>query len=392
MIHQERHNYRSTAPFIVSAAIADGTGGSKNIQFQLDGCDAGNMAHRGVVPIIKGSSDYSVIQVTTAGYEIKSAGYENGSDWNCMTIYITPLVNTRKWMAKYPNKSLTQLTIPGTHNSGTAGGNAEMGTRCQSMDIRAQLESGIRFFDLRLVLNDSANPDDLGVFHGPYFQNLWLGKDILPVIGQFLKDNEDECVIICANRENDQGSPIDAILKTLLTNGVDKLFDDNNAVFHEKTLADLKGHVVIVRRSSPATFGLQAIPWPDDKNNASFSFAKDGNIQLQDAYEYGIERLPSLTYQKKWKNVEDHLDRAKGGGTADWFINFTSASHSPPTAMYYPWDFATGQGQYGVNYLLSRYLVKQVASTGTRLGTVAMDYPEEPGNQSLIRLLLAMNA
>lgn len=378
-LHEERANYRATAPFTVTATYAGG-----EISFVLDGCDGPNMAARGVIPILKGSDEFCVIQVTTAAYE-------TDKKWNTMTVFITPLVNPKKWMAQFPNRTLTELCVPGTHNSGTYGGNGEMGTRCQTMTLKDQLESGIRFFDLRLVQKD-VGATDLGVFHANYFQNLWLGKDLLPVIAQFLADNADECVILCANRAHDKGEPFDTLLKTLLDDNLNALYDDDDSVFHEQKLSDLRGKVVVVRRSSPVTFGLEAMPWPDDEADATISpFAKDGRIRLQDAYEYGIKRLPSITYLDKWKNIEAHLERALEGPSTDWFLNFTSASHSPPTALYYPWDFATGQGQYGENYLLSRYLVTRTASTSSYLGTIVMDFPEEPADKSLIRLLLAMN-
>lgn len=387
-IHLERHDYRSTAPFVVTAAFS----GGGIFVFQLDGCDATGMHERASIPVSLGGDTFSVVQVLFHASE-------NGSDsYNGMTIYLTPQVDPKRWMAKYPHRSLTQLNIPGTHDTGTYGGNGEEGTRCQTLTIQEQLEAGVRFFDLRLVLNRGADADDLGIYHGDYFQEVWLRKDIMPKVIQFLADNPTECVIFCVNRDSGisgpKGEPIDAVLHKVLLDTIphNKLYDNNATVLHERTLADLKGCVVLLRQDLPQTFGFDVSNWPDDQAYSSTDIGINGKVETQNAYEYAIKRLPSITFHDKWVNVKAHLERATASGAdpAHWFINFTSASHTPPTAGYYPWDFATGRG-WGVNYLLSRYLVQHTAHGGLRFGTIVMDFPEKPDANTLIRLLIGLN-
>lgn len=67
---------------------------------------------------------------------------------------------TRSWTSKLPDDTpLWKVSIPGTHDSGTYLGskiNIEnitkltLWTQCQSWTIRDQLDSGIRYLDLRL--------------------------------------------------------------------------------------------------------------------------------------------------------------------------------------------------------------------------------------------------
>lgn len=386
-IHLERHNNRSTAPFDVTATFS----GGGTFVFQLDGCDATQFNERESIPVSLGGDAHGVIQVLVHHEEV-------GNSYNRMTIVLVPQVDTKNWMAKYPNRSLTQLNIPGTHDTGTYGGNGEEGTRCQSLTLAQQLDAGVRFLDLRLVYNPNENADDLGIFHGDYFQNVWLRKDVMPVVNRFLADNPTECVIFCVNRDSGlsgpKGDPIDAALHKVLLETLPQntLYDNNNTVFHDATVGGLKGCVVLLRQDLPQTYGLDVSNWPDDKAYSSTDIGVDGKVELQNAYEYGIKRLPSITFHDKWVNVKAHLERAtaQGADPTQWFINFSSASHSPPTAGYYPWDFATGNS-WGVNYLLSRWLVQRTANAGLRLGTIVMDFPEKPDANTLIRLLLALN-
>ncbi|HJU39276.1 MAG TPA: hypothetical protein VJ724_06850 [Tahibacter sp.] len=386
-IHLERHNNRSTAPFDVTATFASGA----VFVFRLDGCDATQFHERESIPVSRGADAHGVIQVLVHHDEV-------GGSWNRMTIVLTPAIDTRSWMARHPERSLTQLNIPGTHDTGTYGGNGEEGTRCQTLTIAQQLEAGVRFFDLRLVLNPKADPDDLGIFHGDYFQNVWLRKDIMPNVVAFLARHPTECVVFLVNRDGGlsgpKGEPINDVLHKILLETIprNKLYDDNGTVLHERTLKDLAGCVVLLRLDLPQTFGFDVSNWPDDEAYSSTDIGVDGKVELQNAYEYAIKRLPSITYHDKWVNVKAHLDRAiaPGANPAHWFINFTSASHTPPTALYYPWDFATG-GSWGVNYLLSRQLATYTAHAGLRLGTIVMDFPEKPDANTLIRLLLALN-
>lgn len=388
-IHLERHNRRATAPFTVTADI-----GGNRLVFQLDGCDATDVHDRASIPVSVGGDHYTVLQVITKAGEV-----DNGNaTWNKMSVFITPRIDTKRWMAQFPLRTLMSLNVPGTHDTGTYGGNAEMGTRCQTMDIKKQLESGIRFLDLRLVLDKNGErPDDLGVFHGDYFQNVWLKKDIIPAVNTFLAQNPSECVVFCVNRESGlsgpKGDPIDGVLHDILVKNLppNTLFDHNTAQILTTTLDALKGCVVLLRQDNPQTFGLDVSNWPDGQPYSSTPFAGGkGAIVMQNQYE---QSMGSGGVKNKWDAVKAHLARAAHVPTdpKQWFLNWTNASHTPPTLPWYPWGFAY-DGMSGVNFLLAQHLVLNTKPGACRFGTVVMDFPEEPPNNTLIKLLLAWNA
>lgn len=387
--HEERANYRSSAPFTVTAEAEDGT----SFSFRLDGCDAENLAHDGEVLNQLGSVHYAVYQMTSHPSEV---GAGDGSYYR-MTIFITERISPRSWMgrliARKPDVTVPEITMPGTHESGTAGGNGEMGTRCQGLTIKAQLEHGVRYFDLRVRPYESEN--DLGIFHANYSQYLWLGREVLPAVSQFLVENPDECVILMFNRAVDGDASYDTLLHDLLlgnpSKGIpqgvatNKLYDRDDAT--SLKLADLKGCVIVLRRDPEATFGIQLRDMKEDQADQTIC-AGNINMRIQDAYEYS-QSAGSYIAEAKWTNVKAMLDaaRSRAASPTTWFVNFTSASHSPPTLGGYPWDIASGA--WGVNARLARYLVG--ADGAGQVGSVLVDYVETPADGMVSRLLIAQN-
>jgi 1-phosphatidylinositol phosphodiesterase len=380
--HEERHNYRASAPFTVTADFGDG----KPAVFMLDGCDAENLANNREIPTLGNPVDHAVFQVT-------SPSSETGGQYYKMTLFITPRVSPTRWMGhllqRKPDATLTEITIPGTHESGTAGGNGEMGTRCQNLSIGDQLALGVRFFDLRVRPYEDMK--DLGIFHYTYTQNLWLGQQVLPELAQFLADHPDECVILMFNRAVEGDAAYDTLLHDLLCGNAargipirlapDTVYDRDDA--SALKLKDLRGCVVIMRRDLEASFGLKVFGLPDDDADAKLTVG-GMTMRVQDAYEYSQVSGSSIA-AAKWPNVKHMLDKAKHDPST-WCLNFSSASHSPPTLNAYPWDIATGNS--GVNMRLARYLV---TTEPGRVGCVLMDYANEPGNGMLCQLLIAQN-
>lgn len=386
--------FAKTVPFTVVATFE----GHAPISFQLDGCNVRDLVNDGEIKVIEGSTSFSVFQITYPDSD-------TASGLKKMTIYLTPFVSLKNWMGKLIEKNnaltLTDLTLPGTHDSGTYGGTHEEGTQCQTMDFRTQLESGIRFLDLRLKRYDDSN--DLGIFHQAYTQNLWFRQQVLPAIAQFLAENPTECVIICVNHAMDGEVSFDAMLHEILMQGMptNKVYDHNNTWRFSLKLSSLQGCVVLMRRDREMTSGINATAWPDNPDYIEFDngtiLDEPGTIKfyLQDAYS-----TPLAQISPKWEHVRDHLKRAKAHQSAGWFINFTSASSSTaPAKPWFPWGYATAEGtgtaQWGINTLLSRFLASDCIVGGAihagRLGTIAMDYPEYPGNNLLSHLLIARN-
>ena len=72
-----------------------------------------------------------------------------------------------KWMSALPgSKAIASLTIRAPHNSCALYEPVKGTAACQQMSIEKQLESGVRFFDIRC----RHEGDLFSIYHGPVFQ------------------------------------------------------------------------------------------------------------------------------------------------------------------------------------------------------------------------------
>ena len=195
-------------------------------------------------------------------------------DWITYSSY----VDGPCWM-KYvdDNKFLDELSIPGTHDSGTCSVDNDTEpqssqVKCQQDYIPTQLLEGIRYFDIRL-----GKGDDPGIDHGDYYL---LKKDayfmhLSDVIGYFktfLNENPTEALIMLVSRGNDEATD------ESVTTAFAKVLDDNPKLFYTSsripTLHEVRGKIVQLRRFRLAgnsvsghTWGLDLTEW-DDKIKA----------------------------------------------------------------------------------------------------------------------------
>lgn len=148
-------------------------------------------------------------ELELVGYDMKKNDATVSSlDWITYSSY----VDGPCWM-KYvdDNKFLDELSIPGTHDSGTCSVDNDTEpqssqVKCQQDYIPTQLLEGIRYFDIRLGKGD--NP---GIDHGMYYL---LKKDayflhLSDVIGYFktfLNENPTEALIMLVSRGNDEAT------------------------------------------------------------------------------------------------------------------------------------------------------------------------------------------
>ena len=122
---------------------------------------------------------------------------------------------TRKgdWMATIPgNIWLHTLSIPGAHDAGTwkltDSSIKEQMAYCQSLDIQAQLEAGVRAFDLRVPykgLSSAPTTAKVNLYHGMVNCNV-LFKDAMDYLVSFVKNHPTETVVVICNKENSTGN------------------------------------------------------------------------------------------------------------------------------------------------------------------------------------------
>lgn len=217
--------------------------------------------------------DGKVIHVWSGEHDGKpsrSFAFERVSslDWITYSSY----VDGPCWM-KYvdDNKFLDELSIPGTHDSGTCSVDNDTEpqssqVKCQQDYIPTQLLEGIRYFDIRLGKGD--NP---GIDHGmyyllkkdAYFMHL---SDVIGYFKTFLNENPTEALIMLVSRGNDEATD------ESVTTAFAKVLDDNPKLFYTSsrvpTLGEVRGKIVLLRRFgldgdsvSGHTWGLDLTEW-----------------------------------------------------------------------------------------------------------------------------------
>lgn len=209
------------------------------------------------------------------GYDMKKNDATVSSlDWITYSSY----VDEPCWM-KYvdDNKFLDELSIPGTHDSGTCSVDNDTEpqssqVKCQQDYIPTQLLEGIRYFDIRL-----GKGDDPGIDHGIFYLlkkdgNYLHLSDVIGYFKTFLNENPSEALIMLASRGNDEATD------ESITTAFAKVMADNPNLFytssHVPTLGEVRGKIVLLRRFGLAgnsvsghTWGLDLTQW-DDKIKA----------------------------------------------------------------------------------------------------------------------------
>lgn len=205
------------------------------------------------------------------GYDMKKNDATVSSlDWITYSSY----VDGPCWMSHVDDdKYLDELSIPGTHDSGTCSVDNDTEpqssqVKCQQDYIPTQLLEGIRYFDIRL-----GKGNDPGICHGDFYlfkkDGYYLHlSDVIGYFKTFLSENPREALIMLASRGNDEATD-DSV-----TTAFAKVMADNPDLFytssHVPTLGEVRGKIVLLRRFGldgnsvdGHTWGLDLTEWDD---------------------------------------------------------------------------------------------------------------------------------
>lgn len=109
-------------------------------------------------------------------------------------------LTTQEWMgAVAGDTALQRLTIPGSHDSGARYGGPW--AECQNTTVAEQLNSGIRFLDVRCRVTDGS----FAIHHGASYQNMMFG-DVLGACWDFLAAHPTETVLMRVKQEYSEES------------------------------------------------------------------------------------------------------------------------------------------------------------------------------------------
>ena len=231
----------------------------------------------------------------------------------------TAVSGSADWMAGLADDlPLSEIVLPGTHDSATRFVQLAFFSKCQGKDIAGQLEAGYRYLDIRLGVDG----DQLKLMHGftscrtgpfPWSKALYLDAVLLQCTA-FLEKHPAETIVFAVKQEH--GDESVAEFQRILDSAVSKdasfwLLTDSIPL-----LSEARGKIVLLRRyEDEAGLGERAgIPllWPNQNGHADTSrnieMTDQGSYRLwvQDRYEYAAEdKWAAFTAGLLEKNVQE---------------------------------------------------------------------------------------
>ena len=225
---------------------------------------------------------------------------------------VTAVDGSENWMAGLSDDLLlSEITIPGTHDSATKYVQLAFFSKCQSKTIGGQLESGYRYLDIRL----GADGERLKLMHGftncktgalPWSETLYL-EDVLADCYAFLEANPSETILFAVKQEHgdETTDEFESLLKAYFERNPDRwLLTD-----HIPTLGESRGKLVLLRRWK-GIFGVPLL-WEDQGGHDDVSLntvsAEQGSYTLwvQDRFCYGTDA--------KWAAFSAGIDGSETG-------------------------------------------------------------------------------
>ena len=285
-------------------------------------------------------------------------------------LFVSPLLigrssaqveNSSKWMARAGDDMLiSELYIPGTHDSGSNYADLAYFSKCQASSIKTQLEDGYRYLDVRLEIEETKSGSRLIFCHGfckcrkgpwPWSAVLEL-EDVLRDCYAFLDANPTETIVFAVKME--QGSDTEAFQK-LLHEYIDKEPDRWYLSDTIPRLAECRGRLVLFRRYEDAcSYGKKSgiqLFWADQGGKDDTSL--NAVLEQQDKYKLIVQDRYKYNAADKWNAFLAGLDYS-GMIDADLRISFLSTNGTPKFG--HPYSYAKVLNRNFAAEDISRYV------------------------------------
>ncbi len=215
---------------------------------------------------------------------------------------------------------ISDINLPGTHNSSAHFVRAGYITQCQNKSIKDQLNMGIRFLDIRLEKEGNtlkAVHSIIDCYKDKKKKEKLLLADILADCEEFLKENPSEFIIVCVKKDDGKSD-------TDTSDAFFKEISKNTSLWHTKNtiprLCEARGKLILFNRFAEnkkskfyndEKWGLNACEWDHsgvvtDSPYSILNFReargkkKTEALVLQDKYKMGAKEkwekaiLPTL--------------------------------------------------------------------------------------------------
>ena len=295
-----------------------------------------------------------------------------------------PYADTASWMEHISDDAyLSEITIPGTHNSGARNISLGYSKRCQDTSISEQLNNGYRYLDLKVAMDETENGNRIKLVNGTsncyasgeFFSDYLYFDDVCQDIYKFLQEHSTETVIVSIKIEDSEHYVAD--VENLL---VDEIQANHDYWYTEEeipTLGDVRGRAVLASRyedkAATGVVGINMI-WTEHDNKVPADIPyelfvyDDYRVWVQDRYKYSVE--------DKYEAVVDGLENCEADENT-LFLNFISTNGDG--LIGHPLGYAKN-----LNELLMDYDLKD----NTSYGIIIVDF----GDSNLARHIYYTNS
>ncbi|ORX34208.1 PLC-like phosphodiesterase [Kockovaella imperatae] len=299
------------------------------------------------------------------------------------------------FMALLPDSTaLGSVAMAGTHETLAFFGGPISQCQQPATGLYEQLESGIRFIDVRLKVVGT----QLIAYHGPQSQRLDF-PTILSTIHRFLQSHSGETLIMSIKEEIPPFHPrFSALVERDLTVFNDDWFLENRV----PTLGEIRGKAILLSRFERVEekewlngLGMHPASWPDSKPYVFEWDCSGTRVRVQDWYRVGS----FIQIPEKYRIVVESLDPSLDAQLKDpsFTLSFASASNFPlalPTTMAKGFGWPSwGVGVRGINSRLSYWLLERICAGQKVKACILFDFYRQTGESDadLASIMTAMN-
>ncbi|AFU17338.1 putative two domain protein (plasmid) [Bacillus thuringiensis MC28] len=239
----------------------------------------------------------------------------------------------RHWMGRIPDsRRISELSIPGTHGSmalhgGVAGTIGDIAIN-QTMNLETQLNSGIRYIDIRC----RHYHNNFAIHHGRIYQHAFFGSHVLEPVISFLRRNPSETILMRIKEEYNPTGNTRTFSETF-----ESFWTPNQRYFwtptgSNPTLGEVRGRIIVLQ-DFPSWHRIFGIHW--------------GQLNIQDRWNVAGD----LDIYNKWIAVRNHFSIAMNNRTR---ISVNHLSGTGGSGSPRPWFLACGYMQRSNNAPLAR--------------------------------------
>lgn len=217
------------------------------------------------------------------------------------------------WMSAISDDAyLSEISIPGTHDTCALYEPIEPCAKCQNYSLKDQLSMGVRFIDIRGALLGST----IYCVHGPIYQAQNL-NEVLDICYDFLRSNPSETIIMSLKEDIE-------ITDKSFTDAAKKYIEKDREMWFTENripaLGEVRGKIVLLNRfDNSCELGIKTAGFAD---NTSFVIDNtEFKIHVQDYYQI-------TAVEDEWEQAEKLLNECKNCPSSqrktNMYINFLS--------------------------------------------------------------------